>query len=362
MTENLTQPGNPRYTAHALPAADEPTRNQTSEESGMQKDRHNTQSTTALLCKETGVDTLETNSLCCEAAGIIASSSSTTEALIPHEKLREAATPNATLIAQNRPPAQPVVGYKQAQLVADKLHTHQGVGRNLDLLGAMSQHRCAPHTIHLRFREKSGHYCGLLQSAANSHKRLDHFRQREVNRADNFHSHQMLFGLSQNLDSLGSIRLMQRIKVNEQHVADLSCSLGNTAYQSKYNFIALPASASRISCLFVPNVESRTYSCNASDRLNPSSCTFTRPAFEKKRNHYPKTQATRRREDYFVQRAGVDLDLCGPHKWLLAITQKSSLNTSTSLVHELENLTNSSFRQHPTARPHMPVHGWRAAV
>ena len=77
----------------------------------MQKDQHNTQSTTALLCKETSVDTPETNSLCCAAAGIIAPSSSTTEALIPHEKLREAATPNATLNAQNRPPAQPVVGY-----------------------------------------------------------------------------------------------------------------------------------------------------------------------------------------------------------------------------------------------------------
>jgi hypothetical protein len=111
MTENLTQPGNPRYTAHALPAADEPTRNQTSEESGMQMDQHDTQSTAALLCKETDVATLETNSLCCEAAGIIASSSSTTEALIPHKKLREAATPNATLTAQNRPPAQPAVGY-----------------------------------------------------------------------------------------------------------------------------------------------------------------------------------------------------------------------------------------------------------
>jgi len=78
----------------------------------MQKDQHNTQSTTALLRNETSVDTLETNSLCCAAAaGIIAPASSTTEALIPHEKLREAATPNATLIAQNRPPAQPAVGY-----------------------------------------------------------------------------------------------------------------------------------------------------------------------------------------------------------------------------------------------------------
>ena len=111
MTENLTQPGNPRHTAHASPAGDEPTRDQTSEESGMQEDRHNTQSTTVLLRKETSFATLETNSLCCEAAGIIASSSSTTYALIPHEKLREAATPNATLNAQNRPPAQPAVGY-----------------------------------------------------------------------------------------------------------------------------------------------------------------------------------------------------------------------------------------------------------
>ncbi len=77
----------------------------------MQKDQHDTESTTAFLREEVSVDTLETNSLCCAAAGIIALPSSTTEALIPHEKLREAAAPNATLIAQNRPPAQPAVGY-----------------------------------------------------------------------------------------------------------------------------------------------------------------------------------------------------------------------------------------------------------
>jgi len=111
MSEILTHSNTHRDTAYASPAADEPTRNRTSEESGMQMVQHNTQSTTALLCEEVSVDTLETNSLCCEAAGIIAPSSSTTEALVPHEKLREAATPNATLIAQNRPPAQPAVGY-----------------------------------------------------------------------------------------------------------------------------------------------------------------------------------------------------------------------------------------------------------
>ena len=111
MNEILNHSNTHRDTAYASPAADEPTRNRASEESGMQMDQHKTQSTTALLCEEVSVATLETNSLCCVAAGIIASSSSTTEALIPHEKLRGAATPNATLIAQNRPPAQPAEGY-----------------------------------------------------------------------------------------------------------------------------------------------------------------------------------------------------------------------------------------------------------
>ncbi|VVQ34599.1 hypothetical protein [Pseudomonas fluorescens] len=105
--------------AHASSTSAEPTHYRTSEESGMQKDQHSTQPTTALLCTEASVDTLETNSLCCAAAGTIASSSSTTEALIPHEKLRAAATPSATLNAQHRPPAQPAVGYTSPSLTSE---------------------------------------------------------------------------------------------------------------------------------------------------------------------------------------------------------------------------------------------------
>lgn len=78
----------------------------------MKRDLHTTQTSTALLCNANGVDVQETKSLCCAAAGIIDPLNATAEALIPHEKLREAATPDATLIAQTRPPAQPVVGYK----------------------------------------------------------------------------------------------------------------------------------------------------------------------------------------------------------------------------------------------------------
>lgn len=57
------------------------------------------------------VDAQKTKSLCCEAAGIIPPFSSPAEALIPHDKLRQAAPADATLIAKNRPHAQPAEGY-----------------------------------------------------------------------------------------------------------------------------------------------------------------------------------------------------------------------------------------------------------
>ncbi|BBN53949.1 hypothetical protein TRE132_20740 [Pseudomonas chlororaphis subsp. aurantiaca] len=78
----------------------------------MKIEQENTQSMPALLRNACGVDAQETKSLCCEAAGIIDPASATAEALIPHEKLREAASVDAALIAQERPPAQPVMGYK----------------------------------------------------------------------------------------------------------------------------------------------------------------------------------------------------------------------------------------------------------
>jgi hypothetical protein len=77
----------------------------------MKNQQDNTGALPDLLRTAGSVDTLETNSLCCAAAGIIAPFSATTEALIPHEKLRGAVLTDATLNAQERPLAQPVVGY-----------------------------------------------------------------------------------------------------------------------------------------------------------------------------------------------------------------------------------------------------------
>jgi Fe-S oxidoreductase len=78
----------------------------------MKQGQKNTQPKAALLRSVSRVDAPVKNSLCCAAAGITALPSSTAEALIPHEKLRGAAHTEATLIAQNCPPAQPVEGYK----------------------------------------------------------------------------------------------------------------------------------------------------------------------------------------------------------------------------------------------------------
>ncbi|SDX04431.1 hypothetical protein SAMN05444064_110186 [Pseudomonas syringae] len=105
-------------------ASDESTCNQASEESGGDRPQTNSQAQAALLRDSSWSTTQKTNSLCCTAAGITALPSSTTEAPVPHEKLREAATHDATLIAQNRPPAQPVVGGKTLSQICDRpLHS-----------------------------------------------------------------------------------------------------------------------------------------------------------------------------------------------------------------------------------------------
>ena len=84
----------------------------------MKNQRDNANAQPALLRTAGSVNTLETNSLCCVAAGIIASSSATAEALIPHEKLRGAASASATLNAQIRPLAQPAVGYTRTHQIS----------------------------------------------------------------------------------------------------------------------------------------------------------------------------------------------------------------------------------------------------
>ncbi len=80
----------------------------------MKNHQDNANAQPALLRTAGSVNTLETNSLCCVAAGIIAPPSATAEALIPHEKLRGAALSDATLTTSQRSLAQPALGYTHA--------------------------------------------------------------------------------------------------------------------------------------------------------------------------------------------------------------------------------------------------------
>jgi hypothetical protein len=85
----------------------------------MKNQQENTSALPALLRSTSGVDTPETHSLCCAAAGIIAPSSATAKARIPHEKLRRAAVSDATLTASGHPPAQPFMGYTHVSELLD---------------------------------------------------------------------------------------------------------------------------------------------------------------------------------------------------------------------------------------------------
>lgn len=94
----------------------------------MKQEQNAPQTQSALLRSASWGDAPVNNSLCCAAAGITApfTATATADVLIPHEKLREAATPDATLIAQTRPPAQPVEGYKP--LMRDQNASKQTAG------------------------------------------------------------------------------------------------------------------------------------------------------------------------------------------------------------------------------------------
>lgn len=85
----------------------------------MKNHQDNISTLPALLRTPASVDTLETSSICCAAAGIIAPSSSTAEAFIPHEKLRGAALADAALNAQECPLAQLVLGGKPLETWKD---------------------------------------------------------------------------------------------------------------------------------------------------------------------------------------------------------------------------------------------------
>ncbi|VVO50300.1 hypothetical protein PS862_00277 [Pseudomonas fluorescens] len=132
-----------RAEGHRPSATDGPTGDRTSVESGMKSDQHTTEASTALLRNVGMVDAQETKILCCAAAGITKPVCATAEALIPHEKLREAGHLDATLIAQNRLPAQPAVGYTHP--LSARFVPNVSDGQRLRTVEAASHQKCSKH-------------------------------------------------------------------------------------------------------------------------------------------------------------------------------------------------------------------------
>lgn len=115
---------------HARDTVPGPTPTLTSEESGHAEVQVNASAAPALLREAAFVDTQKTKSLCCAAAGIISSIRAPAEPQVPHDRLRQAAPADTTLIASDRPHAQPAKGYThypdyaptpEAQAVCDRI-------------------------------------------------------------------------------------------------------------------------------------------------------------------------------------------------------------------------------------------------
>ncbi|WKY26995.1 hypothetical protein [Pseudomonas donghuensis] len=102
---------------HSRPFVQASPQSSISERSGHALGQTQTDSIPASPREIRSIDAQKTESLCCEAAGIIQPLSPASEALIPHDKLREAAPADATLIAKERSHAQPAEGYTHPSAV-----------------------------------------------------------------------------------------------------------------------------------------------------------------------------------------------------------------------------------------------------
>ncbi len=101
---------------HARAIAPGQTPIQTSEESGHVVNKAITTPAPALLRRVVGVYAQKIKSLCCAAAGIIPPLNAHAAPQIPHDRLRQAAPADTTLIASIRPHAQPAKGYTHLPL------------------------------------------------------------------------------------------------------------------------------------------------------------------------------------------------------------------------------------------------------
>ncbi|MDR0189736.1 hypothetical protein RCO22_12375 [Pseudomonas yamanorum] len=310
----------------------------------MKNPQNNTIALPALLRTVSSVNALETNSLCCEAAGIIAPSSATAEALIPHEKLRGAALADATLNAQESTLAQPAEGYKHIDQEAGLLST--------SLEPCTHSHKNALESIPVKFHIlKMMIECGpvlgakrptvtqcILQNTASFTDTLEGLQcwlERSFAHGLRNNKHQRLMNTFHTFQSRRCITWPIKRPAN-------CCQrryglLDNTLRQKNRSNLNTQFSLTTCSTLQLMssscNHESTDDSPDRSDRLNPCSSVVSGPMLKHQNHRSTYNKRPNWRYSDFQQGFSFKTNFFGKHLWPLAIIQPVIVNKSWGVVH-----------------------------
>ena len=310
----------------------------------MKNNQDNTGALSALLRTADSVDTLVTNSLCCAAAGIIATSNATAEALIPHEKLRGAALADATLHAQERPLAQPVVGYmgaihKDGELLI-ALHPRASVPENILKNISMSFHavKMTSQSISILSTKCSSMGRSILKNTAgvaNTLKSLQCGLQSLFAHRLRNSNHQRLVDTFQAFQSRWS--LSWPIKVATNRSQRRNSFLNNTCCQRHSAYLNAQVSLATFSLFqFMSSssnhkrADNRAYGTYG---LDPSSSVIKSPTLKHQEYSRKNKQRSWGRQGGLQQCISFEPNFLGKHLWLLAIIQFVIVNKSSNIVH-----------------------------
>ena len=308
----------------------------------MKNDQDNTGALSAFLHTADSVDTLVTNSLCCAAAGITAPSSATAEALRPHEKLRGAALADATLNAQERQLAQPVVGYTSELNICSNRSSYACPFRNIQvfLLDRFIKYLCCS--------------CSLLQQLnlvlvrAKRPPFLHHdnrFRQLLLN-SENTRNDVVRKWLGQGIPKYPATfckpssavffcrHWIPLFRTTVKRTNSLIRSALSQVSSTSLTLLRGLSSGLYLSTVCVVCHHKRRHDSRyRTESLNPSSGVICRPLSKQQNRYSADKKSSWWRKCNFQQDISSEANFLRKHLWLLAIIQFVIVNKSRNIVH-----------------------------
>lgn len=310
----------------------------------MKNQQNNTSALSAFLRTANGGDTLETNSLCCAAAGIIAPPSAPAEALIPHEKLRGAALSDATLTAPARPLAQPAEGYKDCTATQEYLIVSRSTSTNV-LQNFANNILVLYHRLHVTHQSLT---ILLPEDSVVSHRilknstRVTDTLKRLQCRLKSLLANRLRYGEHQRLmNTLHSPKTNSGFSIAIEVSADCDkCfrSFFHNAFgqQNRLDFntkLSIPGLSLHESMRTIGDQKRPNNGTYRSNCLNPSSSVICRPLSKQQHRHPADKKSPGWRKCNFQQNISSETDFLRKHLWLLAIIQFFIVNKSRDIVH-----------------------------